>query len=88
MCRLLTFQFILIKDPFRNHPLDAIALFQKILSLYLQALYGAMNSFVGSETFHEICEKTEIRSWFERMREAVDSKAGAALLDKRSQKRS
>lgn len=53
----------------------------------LQALYGAMNSFLGSATFNELCEKTKIKAWFERMREEVDSKAGAVLLQKNFRKR-
>ncbi|MCP9265079.1 hypothetical protein DINM_020276 [Dirofilaria immitis] len=51
------------------------------------ALYGAMNSFLGSATFDELCGKTEIKIWFERMREEVDSRAGAALLQKNFRKR-
>ncbi|VDK73485.1 unnamed protein product [Litomosoides sigmodontis] len=51
------------------------------------ALYGAINSFLGSSTFNELCDKTEIKAWFERMREAVDSKAGATLLQKSCCKR-
>lgn len=54
---------------------------------WLQALYGAMNSFLGSGTFNELCDKTQIKAWFERMREAVDSRAGAALLQKSCCKR-
>ncbi|EJW84348.1 prostaglandin E synthase 2 [Wuchereria bancrofti] len=51
------------------------------------ALYGAMNSFLGSATFNDLCDKTQIKAWFERMREAVDSRAGAALLQESCRKR-
>ncbi|KAK6113982.1 Glutathione S-transferase N-terminal domain family protein [Brugia pahangi] len=51
------------------------------------ALYGAMNSFLGSATFNELCDKTQIKAWFERMREAVDSRAGATLLQQSCHKR-
>uniref|UniRef100_A0A915PSH2 Prostaglandin E synthase 2 n=1 Tax=Setaria digitata TaxID=48799 RepID=A0A915PSH2_9BILA len=51
------------------------------------ALYGAINSFLGSKTFQDLCDKTQIKTWFERMREAVDSRAGAALLQKNFRKR-
>lgn len=58
-------------------------MFHLKLPTTFQALYGAMNSFMGSKSFEEICSKTEIKTWFDRVKKAVDLKAGAALLQQR-----
>ncbi|VDN00882.1 unnamed protein product [Thelazia callipaeda] len=50
------------------------------------AFYGAMNSFIGSETFYELCNKTEINIWYERMRDTVNLRAGAGFLQKSAHK--
>ncbi|VDM37533.1 unnamed protein product [Toxocara canis] len=47
------------------------------------ALYGAMNSFYGCAAFAELLERTRIGVWFERMRSAVESRAGSSLMRSR-----
>ncbi|VDK52526.1 unnamed protein product [Anisakis simplex] len=48
-------------------------------------LYGAMNSFYGCQAFKEMKDRSRIGEWFERMKNAVGSRSGSALLAQRCQ---
>jgi hypothetical protein len=47
-----------------------------------QALYGAINSFIGCRAFAEMRENTKIGDWFDRTQQAVLAHSGSRELAK------
>lgn len=52
------------------------------------ALYGILNSFVGCKAFEDLMANTQLRSWFEAMRDQVVNGKGQQKLEQTASKAS